>query len=73
MGSARFDTTFSFSRYRADAAIRCPCGHERIVTAREIAQAFTTPLPIAEAERRLKCSKCSEKRAKIIPIPAPTR
>lgn len=73
MGSARFDTTMSFGRYRADAVIRCRCGHERRVTPREIMLAFPMPILIREAERRLRCSVCDRKEATMTPIPAPTR
>jgi hypothetical protein len=72
MGDARFDSVFDISRHRADAVIRCRCGHEKRVSGREMVRQFGA-VAIRDAERRLKCSVCREKSATITPIPAATR
>jgi DNA-directed RNA polymerase subunit RPC12/RpoP len=70
MGHRSFRSMFDFSRFSADAVIRCNgCGHDRKVKAAQLAQAFG-PVPIAEAERRCKCTECGGRGARIVPVPA---
>jgi DNA-directed RNA polymerase subunit RPC12/RpoP len=73
VANARFETTYSFSRHRADCRIVCPCGYVRLVTAVELQRAFPMPTPINMAEKRLKCSKCGAKGARMVPVPMPGR
>jgi DNA-directed RNA polymerase subunit RPC12/RpoP len=74
MGNRRIDTTFCFARAKADCRVECrACGHTLFVTPSAIAEAFPTPMPIKAAERRLRCTACGEKRARMIPIPMATR
>lgn len=70
MGHRNFRTVFDFSRFKADAVIRCNgCGHDLTVKATQLAQAFGL-VPIADAERRCKCTRCGVRGAKIVPVPA---
>jgi hypothetical protein len=71
MANARFDDLMSFHRHRADARIVCgACRHETTLTAVDLSRLFPLSLTIQAAERRLRCSTCGEKRARMIPIPA---
>ncbi|TFI57755.1 hypothetical protein E2493_13575 [Sphingomonas parva] len=70
MGNRNFETTICFARARADCRIVCGgCAYERIVTGQELIRAFAAVIPIPAAEKRLKCSRCGEKRARMIPVP----
>ncbi|QAY77940.1 hypothetical protein [Sphingosinicella sp. BN140058] len=74
MANARFETTFSFSRHKANCRVLCQaCGHEIIVAPCAFSDVFPIPVTIKEAERRLRCTACGEKRARLIPIPMPIR
>ena len=74
MANARFETTMSFARHQANCRVLCrACGHEIIVMPCALADVFPIPVTIKEAERRLRCTACGEKQAKLIPIPMPTR
>lgn len=68
MGSARFFWIHDLGRYRADALIRCACGHERTMTMREFGlRRFCQQ--IHDVERRLTCTRCGARGQRIIPVP----
>jgi hypothetical protein len=70
MGSARIETIVDYVRLHVDVAIRClGCRRTRNMTADEMAAVFGLPTRIVTAERRLRCSKCGHKGAKLAPIP----
>ncbi|PSJ42185.1 hypothetical protein C7I55_08095 [Sphingomonas deserti] len=72
MANARFETTFSFSRHRANCPVLCrACGHEIVVAPSAFADVFPLPVTIKEAERRLNCTVCGARRARLIPVPMP--
>ena len=70
MGTARFDTTAAFSRYKADAVLRCRyCKREVPLTAAHMRQLFPMPVTLTEARKRLTCSHCGAREPKIAPVP----
>jgi len=70
MGSARFRTVVDFARLGVDVAIRCEgCRRIRYMQANELGIVLGVGTRIFVAERRLKCSKCGHKGAKLAPIP----
>jgi hypothetical protein len=70
MGSARIETILDFARLNVDAAIRCDgCRRKRNMTAEELAVVFGIGARVATAERRLRCSACGHKGARVAPIP----
>jgi hypothetical protein len=74
MATARFDTTSAFSRYRADALLRCQaCKLEVRLTPAHIRQMFPMPITLAEARRRLVCGGCGARGPKIAPAPQLSR
>jgi len=74
MGSARFSTTSDFARHHADVVITCGgCQRKRTVKGKEVAMAFGAVLRIPDAEKRLVCVVCGEKKARMTPIPGERR
>jgi hypothetical protein len=70
MGTARFETILDYARYDVDAAIRCGgCGHTRYLKLEQLEAIFGLGTRIGTAARRLKCSKCGHKGAKVTPVP----
>lgn len=70
MANATFRSLFDFARYRCSlVAIRCTCGHVRHVPPAVLAELFGWPCWIKDAERRLVCEECGEKRARLVPMP----
>jgi len=70
VGNRNFREIFDFPRGRADASIRCSCGHEQTVKAAQLVQAFGA-ISVATACARAKCNVCGARGAvKIVPIPA---
>jgi hypothetical protein len=71
MGSARFDYTFDLTKHRADAMIRCGCGHEVRLDYRQLQRLLRRAMPMRwhEAERRLVCVRCGARGQRIVPVP----
>ncbi|HEV2079999.1 MAG TPA: hypothetical protein VGR19_08935 [Allosphingosinicella sp.] len=70
MGSARFETVMDFAPLEVDAVIRCEgCRYSRNLTAEQLATMFGLGTRLAEVRRRLVCSRCGHKGAKLAPIP----
>jgi len=70
VASARFLILFDYARYRCSlVAIQCGCGHVRHVTPTVLGDLFGWPCWIRDAEKRLVCQECGEKRARLVPIP----
>jgi len=70
MATARFETIMDFARQDVDAAVRCEgCRHVRKLTAEQLATIFGLGTRIVTAERRLRCSRCDHKGARLRPIP----
>jgi ribosomal protein S27E len=68
MGTRRFDTTMSFGR-GALAKVQCSkCGHGQVLNQDELLRLFPKPMPLRDAERRLKCNVCGSKAGKISAI-----
>lgn len=69
MGNKRFDTTFSFSIAKANARVVClGCGRERVIGGAVFFR-LMDPMPLKEAEKRLRCAACNHKGAKVYPVP----
>lgn len=69
MGTARFETVLDYGRRGVDVAIRCEgCRYVRNLTADQL-QAIFGGARIIEAQRRLRCSQCGHRGAKLAPIP----
>jgi aerobic-type carbon monoxide dehydrogenase small subunit (CoxS/CutS family) len=65
MGTRRFDTTMSFGR-GALAKVQCSrCNHGQILNQAELLKLFPQPMPIKDAEWRLKCRVCGSEDGKI--------
>lgn len=74
MANATFRTTMDYPRHRASCRITCGgCGYVRLADPPLLVAWFPMPLPIKEAERRLKCHCCGEKKARMVPVPMPGR
>ena len=59
-----------FASYGVDVAIRCEgCRRTRHMTRDEVAAVFGPGTRIPTAERRLRCSRCGHKGARMRPIP----
>ena len=70
MGNFRFETILDFSSKQVDVAVRCDgCRRVRYLTAAQVADIFGIACRIVTAERRLRCSQCGHKGAKLAPIP----
>lgn len=70
MGTARFETIMDFARREVDVAVRCRgCRYTRHMKADQVGDVFGLGTRIATAERRLRCSKCGHKGARLAPIP----
>lgn len=70
MGTARFETIMDFLRLNVDVAVRCSgCRRIRYMTAEELEAVFGAPTRLLTAQRRLRCSQCGHRGAKLAPIP----
>jgi len=71
MATARFETIMCFAKHKAVIRIECgSCRHGLTVQPKQVADGFGWTTPVAEVERRLVCSVCGKKRAKLKPLPA---
>lgn len=70
MGTARFEKVIDYAIRKVDVAVRCEgCRHVRNLTVEQLADIFGLATRLAEVRRRLTCSKCGHKGAKLAPIP----
>ena len=70
MGTSRFETIMDFARRNVDVAMRCQgCKRIRKMTVEELGTVFGLATKVATAERRLRCSQCDHKGARLTPIP----
>jgi hypothetical protein len=70
MGTARFETVMDYARREVDVAIRCEgCRRVRNMTADQLGAVFGLDGKRLAIERRLRCSQCGHKGAKLAPIP----
>jgi DNA-directed RNA polymerase subunit RPC12/RpoP len=70
MGTARFETLMDFARRNVDVAIQCEgCRYRRSMPHEELEAVFGMGTRVVEVRRRLRCSKCGHKGAKLAPIP----
>jgi hypothetical protein len=70
VGSKRFATVYDFARHDADACVRCVgCGHERRFDGMKLVYLFGGPLPLDLARKRLKCTVCGRRGARIAALP----
>ena len=60
----------AFGAARANAKVQCSaCNHGQLLNQGELMALFPMPVSIEEAQRRLRCSVCGAKAARITPIP----
>lgn len=70
MATARFETIGDFMKYGVDVAIRCDnCRRRRTLTAEQLEAIFGLGTRVFAAQRRLRCSHCKGKGARLAPIP----
>lgn len=70
MGNKHFRTAFDFVRAKADAYVRCECGHTRTIGCSSIVSVFGPETRLQGMEARLRCSLCGERgKARIAPVP----
>jgi RNase P subunit RPR2 len=65
-----FRDTWDFLKASADVWITCRrCGHQQDMTGRAFAELFGFPVWLHTATKRLRCSQCRRRGAKVRPIP----
>ncbi len=70
MATARFETIICFSKHKALVRIECAgCGHVLTLKPKQVAEGFGWMTSLGEVERRLVCSLCGKKSAKLKPAP----
>jgi transcription elongation factor Elf1 len=70
MGTRQIRTTADFHRAKANARVVClGCQRVRIVHARTLALWFIVPVQVETAARRMRCSQCGHRGAKLSPVP----
>lgn len=70
MGCARFETVLDYFKRDVDVAVRCEgCRHLRHMTREQFEAVFGIECRLIVAARRLRCSRCGHKGARLAAIP----
>ena len=70
MGTARFETLVDYAKREVDVGIRCEgCRRVRYMTVAQLGDVFGLATRRDAIERRLRCSQCGHKGARLAPIP----
>jgi DNA-directed RNA polymerase subunit RPC12/RpoP len=70
MGTARFETLMDFARREVDVGVRClGCGYTRCIQIEQLEAVMGGwAVTVRRAERRLKCTKCGHRGARLAPV-----
>ncbi|UIJ46257.1 hypothetical protein LZK98_04740 [Sphingomonas cannabina] len=63
MADHRVRVVYEFQSKRQHAEIRCACGRTVVISPKVIVEMFPPVLPLDQAAKRLRCTRCGKRQA----------